>query len=240
MRYLPYQLVSRISSINSMSVLGCWIPWQAYPWREASHPLLRRRTLRADGATVFGCHFGGHVLALLSHHIVHGEVQFFRCLLMGISASQSSFWDGQQWSMISLCGRLTINWLAGLWILPINSLIWWDGFESNFFSCCKSFWLAGKHPTESIETFCPPQPLSFFSKIDPEIQKKWAAFRVEKCSQTLNLNLSLKKKQLRGCGAGRLLPGDDCSRLHHFPWHLGWIQQLKLETQSRKHSDIVD
>eukprot|EP00438_Fugacium_kawagutii_P013937 Skav203403 [mRNA] locus=scaffold1743:103349:113081:- [translate_table: standard] len=47
----------------------------AYPWREASHPLLRRRTVRADGATVFGCHFGGHVLALLSHHIVHGEVR---------------------------------------------------------------------------------------------------------------------------------------------------------------------
>ena len=144
-----------------MSVLGCWITWQAYPWREASHPLLRRRTLRADGATVFGCHFGGHVLALLSHHIVHGEVQFFRCLLMDISASQSSFWDGQQWSMINLCGRLAINRLAGLWILPINSLIWWDGFETNFFSCCKSFWLAGKHPTESIETFCQPQPLSF-------------------------------------------------------------------------------
>ena len=49
-------------------------PCQAFPWREASHPLLRRRTLRADGATVFGVHFGGHVLQLLSHHIVHGEV----------------------------------------------------------------------------------------------------------------------------------------------------------------------
>ena len=51
---------------------------QAYPWREASHPLLRRRTLRADGATVFGVHFGGHVLQLLSHHIVHGEVPVSR------------------------------------------------------------------------------------------------------------------------------------------------------------------
>lgn len=51
---------------------------QAYPWREASHPLLRRRTLRADGATVFGVHFGGHVLQLLSHHIVHGEVPVWR------------------------------------------------------------------------------------------------------------------------------------------------------------------
>eukprot|EP00931_Biecheleriopsis_adriatica_P047752 TRINITY_DN27548_c0_g2_i1.p1 TRINITY_DN27548_c0_g2~~TRINITY_DN27548_c0_g2_i1.p1 ORF type:complete len:4734 (-),score=1179.49 TRINITY_DN27548_c0_g2_i1:215-14152(-) len=47
---------------------------QAYPWREASHPLLKRRSTRADGATVFGCVFGGHVLELLSHHIVHGEV----------------------------------------------------------------------------------------------------------------------------------------------------------------------
>ncbi len=109
--YLPYQLVSQISSINSITIITHHFCSQrlnhlnsfaaenfrqAYPWREASHPLLRRRTLRADGATVFGCHFGGHVLALLSHHIVHGEVQLFRCLLMDISASQSSFWDGQQ------------------------------------------------------------------------------------------------------------------------------------------------
>ena len=48
---------------------------QAYPWREASHPLLKKRSVRADGATVFGCSFGGHVLALLSHHIVHGEAK---------------------------------------------------------------------------------------------------------------------------------------------------------------------
>ncbi|CAE8615450.1 unnamed protein product [Polarella glacialis] len=47
---------------------------QAFPWREAGHPLLKSRKTRPDGATVFGCFFGGHVLELLSHHIVHGEV----------------------------------------------------------------------------------------------------------------------------------------------------------------------
>jgi len=47
---------------------------QSFPWRQATHPLLRRKTTRQDGATVYSSHIEGHVLDLLSHHIVHGEV----------------------------------------------------------------------------------------------------------------------------------------------------------------------
>eukprot|EP00927_Polykrikos_kofoidii_P027406 TRINITY_DN24121_c0_g1_i1.p1 TRINITY_DN24121_c0_g1~~TRINITY_DN24121_c0_g1_i1.p1 ORF type:complete len:1726 (+),score=253.18 TRINITY_DN24121_c0_g1_i1:168-5180(+) len=47
---------------------------QSFPWREVGHPLLRRRTNRPDGSSVYSCPIDGHVLELLSHHIVHGEV----------------------------------------------------------------------------------------------------------------------------------------------------------------------
>lgn len=47
---------------------------QPFPWREARHPLLRRRELKPDGTTVFSTSFDGHLLELISHHIVHGEV----------------------------------------------------------------------------------------------------------------------------------------------------------------------
>lgn len=54
-------------------------PWakfrrQPYPWREAGHPLIRKRTKRADGSVLYSTPIDGHVLELLSHHIVHGEV----------------------------------------------------------------------------------------------------------------------------------------------------------------------
>jgi len=47
---------------------------QPFPWREMSHPLIRNVSTRPDGAKVYGSKIGGHVLELLSHHIVHGEV----------------------------------------------------------------------------------------------------------------------------------------------------------------------
>ncbi|CAK9057424.1 Mycoketide-CoA synthase (Polyketide synthase Pks12), partial [Durusdinium trenchii] len=76
---------------------------QAYPWREASHPLLRRRTVRADGATVFGRQFGGHVLALLSHHIVHGEVVVpGACYLEMIVAGCTTFLGNEAWCVENL------------------------------------------------------------------------------------------------------------------------------------------
>ncbi|CAE7183438.1 pikAI, partial [Symbiodinium microadriaticum] len=76
---------------------------QAYPWREASHPLLKRRTTRADGATVFSCSFGGHVLALLSHHIVHGEVVVpGACYLEMIVAGCTTFVGSEAWCVENL------------------------------------------------------------------------------------------------------------------------------------------
>eukprot|EP00928_Gymnodinium_smaydae_P004000 TRINITY_DN11406_c0_g2_i2.p1 TRINITY_DN11406_c0_g2~~TRINITY_DN11406_c0_g2_i2.p1 ORF type:complete len:2568 (+),score=644.11 TRINITY_DN11406_c0_g2_i2:184-7887(+) len=47
---------------------------QPFPWREAGHPLIRRKTARPDGSMVYSAPIDGHVLELLSHHIVHGEV----------------------------------------------------------------------------------------------------------------------------------------------------------------------
>ncbi|CAK0831545.1 unnamed protein product, partial [Prorocentrum cordatum] len=47
---------------------------QAFPWREPRHPLVKRRANRPDGAVAFSSMIDGHVLELLSHHIVHGEV----------------------------------------------------------------------------------------------------------------------------------------------------------------------
>jgi len=47
---------------------------QAFLWREAAHPLIRHKTKREDGVFVFSSPIDGHVLQLLSHHIVHGEV----------------------------------------------------------------------------------------------------------------------------------------------------------------------
>ncbi|CAE7301121.1 eryA [Symbiodinium sp. CCMP2592] len=86
-----------------------WVPlttavhWQAYPWREASHPLLQRRSTRADGATVFSCSFGGHVLALLSHHIVHGEVVVpGACYLEMIVAGCTTFVGSEPWCVENL------------------------------------------------------------------------------------------------------------------------------------------
>ncbi|CAJ1396117.1 unnamed protein product [Effrenium voratum] len=76
---------------------------QAYPWREASHPLLKKRTVRADGATVFSCGFGGHVLQLLSHHIVHGEVVVpGACYLEMIVAGCTTFLGNEAWCVENL------------------------------------------------------------------------------------------------------------------------------------------
>jgi len=47
---------------------------QAFHWREPGHPLIRRKSTRPDGASVYSSPIDGHVLELLSHHVVHGEV----------------------------------------------------------------------------------------------------------------------------------------------------------------------
>jgi len=47
---------------------------QAFPWRDAGHPLIRKKKTNPDGSTTYSSFFEGHVLDLISHHIVHGEV----------------------------------------------------------------------------------------------------------------------------------------------------------------------
>eukprot|EP00913_Durusdinium_trenchii_P008003 g7506.t1 len=47
---------------------------QAFLWREPAHPLVRQKIKGEDGVCILSCPIDGHVLQLLSHHIVHGEV----------------------------------------------------------------------------------------------------------------------------------------------------------------------
>jgi hypothetical protein len=45
----------------------------SFPWGDC-HPLLRAKRVGTDAIATYGVSFGSHVLELLSHRIVHGEV----------------------------------------------------------------------------------------------------------------------------------------------------------------------
>lgn len=77
---------------------------QPFPWRSATHPLLRSRKTRDDGSVVFSSPFDGHVLELLSHHIVHGEVVVpGACYLEQIIAGCGEYVSqGEAWCIESL------------------------------------------------------------------------------------------------------------------------------------------
>lgn len=64
---------------------------ERFEWREPSHPLIRKKARREDGVHVLSCPIDGHVLELLSHHIVHGEVVvpgacYLEMILAGVRA----------------------------------------------------------------------------------------------------------------------------------------------------------
>jgi len=64
---------------------------QAFLWREPAHPLIRHKTKREDGVSILSSPIDGHVLQLLSHHIVHGEVVvpgacYLEMILAGVKA----------------------------------------------------------------------------------------------------------------------------------------------------------
>ena len=252
MRYLTYQLVSRISSINSISITiitmphrfcsrllnhlaGLSLAWSQSPLAAPPHTAcgwcyrVRLPLWWSRPSTAVTSHrpWWGAVLPVF----VDGHFSLPKQFLGWSTVINDQF----MWEInYQLVGR-TLNFAH-----QQSHMMGW--FRNQFFRMLQILWLAGKHPTESIETFCQPQPLRNFGQLLElkKFPKLWIPI------------FPWKNSQLRGCGSGRLLPGDDCSRLHHFPWHLGAnldptasleaVENIKTWpslSESRKHCDIM-
>eukprot|EP00931_Biecheleriopsis_adriatica_P048348 TRINITY_DN27935_c0_g1_i1.p1 TRINITY_DN27935_c0_g1~~TRINITY_DN27935_c0_g1_i1.p1 ORF type:complete len:5156 (-),score=1260.04 TRINITY_DN27935_c0_g1_i1:82-15549(-) len=151
---------------------------QAFPWREPGHPLIRKKSTREDGAACLSCPIDGHVLELLSHHIVHGEVVvpgacYLEMILAGVAAHLG---QKEAWCIESLgfAKPLVLRLSADGQLeepVELRLLIWPDGrleVESE----------VGEDPEDSIVSTHVEASLT-------QLKGGWQANRVEKDRQDL-------------------------------------------------------